>query len=187
MRLGLARALLALALTSACTKASEGQAPAPLPPVAPEIPVPPVAVADTLDGALPGDGAPPSTPLEQARVHAAAGQLWLARLTIEKRALGADGAPDELALLTDVCKKQGDEDCLERVAKKRGVSIHDLESRVPEARKLVARGKLAEARDLLRPALDAEPPHEGELRLLVSVCTKLRDAACSASAAKRLE
>lgn len=187
MRPGHTQALLALTLTLACSKGSDGPAPAPLPPVAPEIPVPPVVLADSPDASSIGDGAAPPSPVEQARAHAAAGQLWLARLTIEKRALSADGTPEELTLLTELCKRQEDGDCLERIAKKRGVRTHELESRVPEARRLVARGKLAEARELLRPALDADPAPKTELQLLVSVCGKLRDAACASAAKARLQ
>ena len=83
--------------------------------------VPPVAVP-------PGDSpsaadvtpAPSGTPYEQARGYFDTGQFWLARLALERTALGRDGTKPEVELLAKICDKQGDAPCVAACASKLG-------------------------------------------------------------------
>jgi hypothetical protein len=88
--------------------------------------VPPVATAVAPVSAFaeaPVAADSEGTPLDRARSYEANGQLWLARLTIEKRALAANATSEETALLARVCVAQGDRDCVAGCERKLGKKI----------------------------------------------------------------
>lgn len=168
-------------------------APAP----APADTVPPVALAAEPVSAF-ADAAvePGATPYEQARAYHAQGQHWLARLVLEKKALGADATEPELELLAAICHAQSDEACVAECSRRAGRAIeHDggappaaalprehvePDTDLSRARDLVLRGKLAEARAILEPAVLGEAPSREQVRLLRKVCSDQGDRMCAA-------
>lgn len=116
--------LLAPLALAACdwtrTPPPDDRPPAPVT-SAPVIKTPPVSfgVAPAPRLAEAG-GAEPGPPLDQAREYAASGQLWLARLVLEKKALGSDATKDETELLARICVEQGDEVCAGQCGAKLG-------------------------------------------------------------------
>jgi hypothetical protein len=102
------------------------------------LPVPPVAAAaaagvpsatlgpgsdarDARDAAAVPDG----EPYDQAKAYEAGGQLWLARLVLEKHALSASGAPRDAELLARLCAEQRDVECVRVCEAKLGRRILD--------------------------------------------------------------
>ena len=202
--------LLAAGLTAltACPKPQKDDPPPPPPlPVSSVDVVPPAApfnatpVADFADaGNLDGQ-----TPYEQAKAYHAQGQLWMARLVLERKALGADATKDETELLVKICQDQQDEKCVDACAKKLGHKIKMLDggasasakSAAPEhkepdsdlarARDLVLKGQLDPARKTLEPrVLDGKASRE-EVRLLKTVCEQQRDRMCVALCDSKLK
>lgn len=75
------------------------------------------------------------SPYEQARAYAAGGQLWMARLVLEPKALGEKGTPAELELLGTLCMQQDDAECLASCEKKLGRKIKDAGAIGPAGKK----------------------------------------------------
>jgi len=197
------RAPIAAALVlvaAACKKPSPPpqEEPPPSVSVSPPTTVPPAAVegvapvSDFADAALP-EG---QTPYEQARAYAANGQLWLARLVLEKKALGADGTKQELELLASICHEQGDEACVMQCSKKLGKKLkfdggaprpkidpgehEEPATDLARARDLTLKGQYTEARGILEPKLLDGKASKAEIRLLRTVCKNQGDRMCIA-------
>jgi hypothetical protein len=205
--------LLALAppvLLGACTDRSkerdgEARGAMPLPAVPDKVPpaasfnatpVAPFTDAGSLDG-LP--------PYEQAKAYEAEGQLWMGRLLLEQKALGADATKDETELLLKICEQQGDDACVEACGKKLGRKIkldagvkHDAaaapsgsavttgrehqepDTDLAKVRDLVLKGDLERARKALEPKVLEGKASREEVRLLRSVCITQKDRMCAA-------
>jgi hypothetical protein len=192
--------LAASLVTAACTtkKAPADEVSAPVTASATgTATVPPVAFSSTpLEGfadAGPIDG---KTPFDQARAYEASGQHWMARLVLEKKALGADGTTPELELLAVICHTQGDDACVEECGRRLGKKLKfdggapkmalaasehkEPESDLAKARDHLLQHRLTEARALLEPkVLDGKASKE-EVRLLKSVCKEQGDRMCVA-------
>ena len=102
--------------------------PATVPPVAP----PPGDPPPSADPSPSGDRSAGQTPYEQARAYFDSGQLWLARLSIERKALGGDGTKPEVELLSRICEKQGDAPCVTACARKLGKKSLDAGAARPK-------------------------------------------------------
>jgi hypothetical protein len=92
------------------------------------LPVPPVAAAATAglgSDARDAAAAPEGEPYDQAKAYEAGGQLWLARLVLEKHALSASGAPRDAELLARLCAEQRDVDCVRMCEAKLGRRLFD--------------------------------------------------------------
>lgn len=117
------------------------------------------------------------TPYEQARVYEASGQLWMARLVLEQKGLGADATKDETELLARICHEQNDEPCVASCGEKLG-------------RKLRFDGGAPRAHDAGR-----EAPPEGatadlakaEISTLQAICTRQGDRMCVALCETKLK
>ena len=159
--------------------------------------VPPAAPVNGMPLAEAGDleGQPP---FEQAKAFKANGQLWMARLVLEPKALGSDGTKEEAELLGRICSEQKDAACVEACGKKLGrkIKFDAGDSETPAARPVGDRGEpdtdLTRARDLLLKnqleparktlepkALDGKASRE-EVRMLRTICEKQRDRMCIA-------
>lgn len=196
-------AVFALSALAACPKPKGDDPPpseiAPPPPASREV-VPPAApfnatpVADFADaGNLEGQ-----SPYEQASAYYAQGQLWMARLVLERKALASDAPKDETELLVKICQDQQDPPCIDACAKKLGRKIkmpdagapaaaksaapehQEPESDLSRARDLVLKTQLDPARKTLEPkVLDGKASRE-EIRLLRTICDKQSDRMCVA-------
>lgn len=169
-------------------------APDKVPPIAPLNGVPlPELDAGNLDD---------QSPFEQAKVFESNGQLWMGRLVLEKKALGADGTKEEAELLAKICQQQSDETCLDACSAKLGRKIK-FDASAPPATSASARTdagrdtrasdtELARARDLFKDmqfaaarktlepkVLDGRASRD-EIRLLRSICEKQSDRMCIA-------
>jgi hypothetical protein len=197
--------LLAIAGCDVFAKKPSGEAPpvvsvttAAVPPAASFNVVPVAQFADAANI----DGQPP---FEQAKVYEANGQLWMARLVLETKALGPDATADETELLARICVQQGDAHCVEKCGKKLGRKIKmdagapaasssaaaagagsvGAEHREPDtdlakARDLALKLKLEPARKMLEPkVLDGKASRE-EVRMLRTICEKQGDKMCVA-------
>jgi hypothetical protein len=203
--------LAPLLLLGACTdKSKEGNGEARDAAPAPSVPdkVPPAAsfnatpVAQFADaGSL--DGLPP---YEQAKAYEAQGQLWMGRLLLEQKALGADATKDETELLLKICEQQGDDACVEACGKKLGRKIkldagvkrdaaaaepsssavttgrehQEPDTDLAKVRDLVLKGDLDRARKALEPKVLEGKASREEVRLLRSVCLTQKDRMCAA-------
>jgi hypothetical protein len=172
-----------------------------VPPAAPfnATPVAQFADAGNIDG---------KPPFEQATFYEANGQLWMARLVLERKALDSDGTPREAELLAKICQQQGDEPCLEACAKKLGRKIKldggagrsaadagavagqehkEPDTELAKARDLVLKKQFDIARKSLEPkVLDGKASRE-EIRLLQTICEQQRDRMCVALCASKLK
>lgn len=174
-----------------------------VPPAAPfnATPVAKFADAGNIDG---------QPPFEQATYYEGNGQLWMARLVLERKALGSDATPRETELLVKICQQQGDEACLESCGKKLGRKIKvdgsvsaksDAGSAAPvlgqqhnepdtdlaRARDLVLKMQFDLARKSLEPkVLDGKASRE-EIRMLQTICDKQRDRMCVALCESKLK
>lgn len=188
--------LTLLALLGGCTE-KKPQVEPPPPIDSTPVPVPPVAMSGVPVSAF-IDASLPTTPYEQAQQYEENGQHWLARLTIEKRALGADGTKPEVELLALICNEQGDEACVEKCAQKLGVKKLKFDGGAPRraegappehrepdtdaarARDLFLKKKYKEARDILEPKVVDGKSSKDEVRLLKSICKEQGDRMCVA-------
>lgn len=144
---------------------------------------------------------------EQAKVFESNGQLWMARLVLERKALGSDGTKPEAELLAKICQQQSDEACVDACGTKLGRKIKFDASAPPAAssssarldaapasdprggepdtelsrtRDLVLKMQYESARKALEPkVLDGRASRE-EIRLLKSICDKQADRMCIA-------
>ena len=178
------------------TSTSVSSAPEKVPPASPlnATPVAQFADAGNIDG---------QPPFEQARFYEANGQLWMARLVLERKALGSDATTDETELLAKVCMQQNDESCVEQCGKKLGRKIKftatapkdtgppaasasvgsehkEPETDLSRARDLVLKNDYENARKTLEPkVLDGKASRE-EVRMLKTICQKQSDRMCMA-------
>ncbi len=173
--------------------------PTPSPPASIVVPTPPPALIPGAPVATFADAAvDPSTgtPYEQAVTYHASGQVWLARLVLEKQALGGEAAPRETELLAKLCAEQADADCLHKCETRLGKKLSldggvaragkGLPSVEPEpeetdavkAQRMVLAGDHEAARQLLQPKLVDKKISEAELRVLRAACEHQRDTMC---------
>jgi hypothetical protein len=177
----------------------------PVPPAAPfnATPVAQFADAGNLDT---------QPPYEQARVFEANGQIWMARLVLERKALGDDATKDETELLVKICQQQGDTACLDACGRKLGRKIKydagapasagssaaapgaavgqehkEPDSELARARDLVLKMQYEPARKALEPkVLDGKASRE-EIRMLKTICEKQGDRMCVALCESKLK
>lgn len=176
------------------TPVATSSVPEVVPPAAPfnATPVAQLADAGNLEG---------QPPFEQAKVYEANGQLWMARLLLERKALGPDATKDETELLLKVCEQQGDAGCVQQCAAKLGRKIkfdggapaakgsasagvggehNEPDTDLARARDLVLKRQFDVARKSLEPkVLDGKATRE-EIRLLRTICEKQNDRMCIA-------
>lgn len=140
------------------------------------------------------------SPFEQAKVYESNGQLWMARLVLETKALGPDATRDETELLARICAHQGDSSCVEKCGRKLGRKIkvdagapgssssasgvggehHEPDTDLARARDLLLKHKLEPARKVLEPkVLDGKASRE-EVQMLRTICEKQGDRMCVA-------
>ena len=175
----------------------------PVPPAAPfnATPVAQFADAGNLDT---------QPPYEQAKVFEANGQIWMARLVLERKALGEDATKDETELLVKICQQQGDTSCLDACGRKLGRKIKydagapsaspagsapaavgqvhtEPDSELARARDLVLKMQYEPARKTLEPkVLDGKASRE-EIRMLKTICEKQGDRMCIALCETKLK
>ncbi len=171
---------------------------------APSPTVPPVAmsgvapVSDFLDAGAQGD----KSPYDQALAYQTAGQHWLARLVLERKALGPAGTREEAELLALICHTQGDPTCVDECEKKVGKKIHldggaggvpmkagvhaEPDSDVARARDLLLKKKTKEARAILEPKVIDGKSSSEETRLLRTICKTEGDRMCIALCDQKL-
>lgn len=161
--------------------------------------VPPAAFAQGAPGSVLGDAGSldGQTPYEQARAYEANGQLWLARLGLEKKALGSSGTTDEVELLARICHAQKDRACVEACEKKLGKKIkldvvgarrsvdlgkkhEEPETDFTRARAHLLAQRYKDAREILEPKVIDGKGSKEEIRLLRSVCKQESDRMCVA-------
>ena len=143
-------------------------------------------------------------PFEQAKVFESNGQLWMARLVLEKKALASDATNEETELLAHICQQQGDVACLDACGKKLGRKIKldggapavasshpssspsagsehkEPDTELARARDLVLKMQFEPARKMLEPrVLDGKASRE-EIRMLKTICEKQGDRMCVA-------
>jgi hypothetical protein len=202
---GIAALALALALVLSCKRkdaANETETrtgPVPTASV-PEV-VPPAAPFNATPVAQYADAGNLDTqsPYEQAKVFEANGQLWMARLVLERTALGSGATKDETELLAKICEQQGDETCLAACGKKLGRKMKydggtasarpaavagqehtEPDTELARARDLVLKMQYEPARKSLEPkVLDGKASRE-EIRMLKTICEKQGDRMCVA-------
>ena len=175
-----------------------------VPPAAPfnATPVAQFADAGSLDG---------QSPFQQATFYEANGQLWMARLVLERQALSPDATKAETELLVKVCQQQGDEACVDAAGAKLGRKIKmnagaasangdagkpgavtgqehkEPDTELARARDLVLKLQFDEARKTLEPKiLDGKASRE-EVRMLKTICEKQRDRMCVALCESKLK
>jgi hypothetical protein len=176
----------------------------PVPPAAPfnATPVAQFADAGNLDT---------QPPYEQARVFESNGQIWMARLVLERKALGEDATKDETELLVKICQQQADTACLDACGRKLGRKIKydggaptaapsgsvasaavgqvhtEPDSELARARDLVLKMQYEPARKALEPkVLDGKASRE-EIRMLRTICEKQGDRMCVALCETKLK
>lgn len=175
-----------------------------VPPAAPfnATPVAQLAEAGNLEG---------QSPFQQATYYEANGQLWMARLVLERQALSADATKAETELLVKVCQQQGDEACVAACGAKLGRKIKmdggvssaigdagkpgavtgqehkEPDTELARARDLVLKLQFEDARKVLEPkVLDGKASRE-EIRMLKTICEKQRDRMCVALCESKLK
>ena len=149
------------------------------------------------------------SPYEQGKVFYAQGQLWMARLVLERKALGSDATKDETELLVRICQDQNDAPCVAACAKKLGRKIKlpdggapsatpsssasgarehtEPDTELARARDLVLKMQYEPARKTLEPkVLDGKASRE-EIRMLLTVCEKQGDRMCVALCDSKLK
>lgn len=214
-----AAASLGLAALAACRPTTDPPERREVAPVvtssAPEV-VPPAAPFNATPVAQVTDAGNLDTqpPFEQAKVFEANGQLWMARLVLERQALASDGTKEEAELLARICQQQADEPCLEACGKKLGRKIKleagapsgagnvkpsgaaalglgqehkEPDSELARARDLVLKMQYEPARKTLEPkVLDGKASRE-EIRMLQTICQKQGDRMCVALCEAKLK
>ena len=170
----------------------------PSAPTQPQVLVPVQPVSAFSDAAIED-----KTLFQQAKENHERGQNWVARLLIEKTALGPNGTKDEAELLLDICKAQGDSPCVQACATKLGRKIlfdggvaapglpgsgseRPSETPFTKARDLHLQKKDKEARAILEPRLLDGKGAPEETRLLLEICTVQKDKMCMVLCKKQL-
>lgn len=177
---------------------ARGSQPPPTASTAPAVtPSPPASQQAGID--------PNASELDQAKAYSKGGQVWLARLVLEQKALGDTGTRDEAAFLAELCQEQGDQACLDACGKKLGKKIvlakaaprdagaAALPSAEPEdtsefgkARAWMLKGQNGKARAILEPRVLENRASRDEVRLLLEVCKVQKDKMCQALCQSRL-
>jgi hypothetical protein len=174
----------------------EEELPRPPPEPEPEPPVPPVQNATPVEAFADASFDPEGkSPFEQAQGYEASGQLWVARLLIEKKALSPEGTKAEAELLARICEAQGDAACLADCGAKLGRKIKltgapqgeataspqgEDTSDLGRARELFKKKQLGPARKILEPKVLGPDPEPGEVVLLRTICAAQKDRVCVA-------
>lgn len=175
-----------------------------VPPAAPfnATPVAKFADAGNIDG---------QPPFEQATIYEGNGQLWMARLVLERKALGSDATTAETELLAKICMQQNDVSCVDKCSVKLGRKIkfdggvpvsaadagkpgavtgqehQEPDTELARTRDLVLKKQFDLARKQLEPkVLDGKASRE-EIRLLETICEKQRDRMCVALCESKLK
>lgn len=169
--------------------------PPPPPVVSATTPVPQVMPVETFDASLePVEGL---SPLEQARVYESRGQLWMAQMSLEKKALGPDGTKGETEFLAWICHQRDEDECLAKCEAKLGKKLKfdggaprvsfdaGREHKEPtndlaRARDHVLKKEWKEAHEILAPRVLEGKPTKEEIRLLKQVCQHEGDRMCVA-------
>lgn len=188
-----------------CSKKGSGDRPAPAqsapattqgaagPATVPPVLLSAAPVAEFSDAASAG-GKPP---YEQAVAYEANGQLWLARLVLERKALGPDGTPREVELLAGICQEQGDEICVDACSARLGRKLEldagvgrrrvaatgeheEPSSDAARARDLILAHRPVDARKLLEAKVIDGRASKEEVRLLKTACQEQGDRMCIA-------
>jgi hypothetical protein len=202
--LPLSTALVAMGATACSKKAPPPDEPPPV--IASAVAtVPPVALSGVAPVSAFADAsvADDKPPYEQARTYEAGGQHWLARLVLERKALGSDGTKREIELLASICHEQGDEACIDECSKRLGKKLK-FDARSPRqalaagehkepdndaarARDHLLKRRFKDAREILEPkVLDGSASKE-EIRLLRNVCQQQGDRMCTALCGAKLK
>lgn len=177
-------------------KAKESGTTTPSAPVASVPPPPPIVgtpVAAFADAAVDPSG---GTPYEQALAYESGGQIWLARLVLEKPALSDAALSRDTELLARLCATQGDAECIAKCEAKLGHKLkldagapkgkgapapaarEEVETDAARAQRLMVKGDYEGARQLLQPKLVEKKISADELRLLRTACERQRDTMC---------
>lgn len=191
--------LSVLALPDACSTKKPPPADDPPPPevASATATVPPALLSSTPLSSFADAGAlEGKSPYDQARVYADGGQLWLARLVLEKKALGPDGTKAEIELLASICHQQSDDACVDECSKRLGKKLKfdggapkpqlpsgehkEPDSDAARARDHLLKHRLKEAREILEPKVIDGKASKEEIRLLESVCKEQGDRMCVA-------
>jgi hypothetical protein len=167
----------------------------PPPVVNSAVPVPQVMPVDTFDASLePVEG---KTPLEQAKIYESRGQLWMAQMSLEKKALGPDGTRSETEFLAWICHQREEDECLAKCEAKLGKRLKfdggaplvvfdagrehkEPASDLARARDHVLKKEWKEAHEILAPRVLEGKPSKEEIRLLKQVCQHEGDRMCVA-------
>lgn len=206
--------LAAFVLLGACHRRepqSDERQSAPPPPLSARPVVPPAAPFHATPAAQLADAADTDAlpPYERAKAYEASGQLWMARLVLEPKALGADATKDETALLARICQQQADPACLDACGRKLGRKIEldggarvavagapsalagqehkEPDTELARARDLVLKMQYEPARKVLEPkVLDGKASRE-EIRMLKTICERQGDRMCAALCETKLK
>jgi hypothetical protein len=200
-----AAATATFSLVACKSKSAPDNADVPVPvPSGPDI-VPPAAPFNATPVAAFADAGDldKQPPYEQAKVFESNGQIWMARLVLEQKALGEGATKDETELLAKICQEQGDAKCLASCGKKLGRKIgldagvraaridagtvavtgqvhEEPDTDLARARDLILRMQFERARKMLEPkVLDGSASRE-ETRMLRTICDKQNDRMCVA-------
>lgn len=141
------------------------------------------------------DAAAPKTPFQQAEAYWDGGQVWMARLVLESRALSPTATPEETELLAKICTHQVDRACLEKCSAKLGRKIEVdagaatvrgkpegamAAAREPSVEELMQRGEVAEARQVLEPKVLEGKATQNDIKNLKAICARQGDKMCVA-------
>lgn len=184
-----------VALAADCKPKKDPPPPEEPPPVVESAtPVPRAMPIGEFDASLePVDG---KTPLEQARIYEARGQLWMAQMALEPKALGPDGTKTETEFLAWICHQRDEEECLQKCEVKLKKKLKfdagapaprsepqehkEPTSEVARARDLVLKEKWKDAHAILAPRVLEGKGTKEEIRLLKQVCQHEGDRMCVA-------
>lgn len=180
-----------------CKPGSKKPPPDEPPPVVPSATatVPQVMSVDDFDASLePVDG---KTPLEQAKIYESRGQLWMAQMALEKKALGPEATKGETEFLAWICHQREEDECLAKCEAKLGKKLKfdggaprvsldagrehkEPSSDLATARDHVLKKEWKEAHEILAPRVLEGKPTKEEIRLLKQVCQNEGDRMCVA-------
>jgi hypothetical protein len=141
----------------------------------PSLSEPPDAVKTAPPMRLPGGGLA-SREYAEATSLQSTGQLWRARLILSPKAMSKEGTREELTLIAEICKAQGDIECIDQAHEKLG--LPPVTTELEHLRRLAKKDPKA-VRATLLPKLDGEARvGPEELFLLRGACDKLKDKTC---------
>jgi hypothetical protein len=144
----------------------------------------PVLIAPPVKAAKPPmklpDGTLASAEYTEAYDCKTNGQLWRAHLILEPHALSLEGTRDEVKLLQEICKAQGDQECLDKCTAK--ITGKPVESSIDRLHDLAVKNPKA-VRTTLKAKQAKQALSEEELEVLRGACERLKDKACLAQIA----